>query len=49
MKEVEILAKVEGERRASQEQNLERESLLGQIKSSREKVSEMMVEKMELE
>ena len=48
LKEEELRAK-EGESRASQEQKLESESLLGQLKSSREKVSELMVAKMELE
>ena len=49
LKEEELRAKLEGESRASQEQKLESESLLGQLKSSREKVSELMVAKMELE
>ena len=49
LKEEELRAKLEDKSRAAQEQKLESESLLGQLKSSREKVSEMMAAKMELE
>ena len=45
----ELRAKLEGEARATHEQKLENESLQGQLRSSREKVSDLMAVKMDLE